>query len=164
MMRIRAFTISLVRSPADADDILQNAYLVLWAKREKYNPESSFFAWACGVVLIEVRVFARKAAREKLLFDTELIETLASEYLEKASDLDSKIAALQKCMAKLDDKDRELLTDRYRSGFKPKELSAQRNCPLPTLYSALSRIRRLLLRCVKSTVAHEALFHRPTPR
>ncbi|TWT35381.1 RNA polymerase sigma factor [Posidoniimonas corsicana] len=155
-LRLRSYAISLVRSPSDADDILQNASLTLWNKRGDYDATREFFPWACGIVLIEVHRHRRKYATDKLMFSGPLIDTLAAEYVEQSDELENRVKTLQKCVAKLDEKDRVLLKERYASGFKPKEMSRRRGCPITTLYSALSRIRGLLQRCVESTLAQEA--------
>ena len=154
-MKLRAYAISLVWRPSDADDILQNVSLALWEKRENYDASRDFFAWACGVVLVEVKRYRQRSATERLVFGDELIETLATEYVEKSNELDSQMEALRSCVDKLDKKDRELLRDRYRSNYKPKELSDRMGCPVQTLYSALARVRHLLQRCVVSTLAKE---------
>lgn len=155
-LRLRAYAISLVGSPSDADDILQNASLALWAKRQSYDANRSFFAWACGVVLIEVHRYRRRIASEKLVFSGPLIDTLASEYLQDQSVLEERMATLKKCVAKLNEDDRRLLEDRYRIGLKPKELSKRMGRPVTTLYSSLSRIRGMLYRCVTTTQARNA--------
>ena len=160
-VRLRAYALSLVRIPADADDLLQNACMALWRKREDFDPERDFFAWACGVVLTEVLRYRRKAATDKLMFDEVLINTLATEYLERSDELDNRREILHECVAKLSDKDRALLEDRYRSGVKPKEISERRGCAVTTVYSALSRIREALYRCVKSNLAQQSYPSHP---
>lgn len=155
-LRLRAYAISLVGSPSDADDILQNACLALWAKRGDYDANRKFLPWACGVVLIEVHRYRRRIASEKLVFSGPLIDTLASEYLQKQDAMEERIAMLKQCVDKLSENDRRLLEDRYRAGLKPKELSQRLGRPVTTLYSSLSRIRGLLQRCITSTQAKNA--------
>lgn len=155
-MRLRAYAISLVRLPSDADDVLQNASLTLWKKRKGYDADREFFPWACGVLLIEVHRHRRKSATDKLMFDGDLIDTLATEYVEQVDSLEDRLQTLQACVGKLNEKDRVLLAERYRSDFRPKEIAQRRGCPVTTLYSSLARIRELLHRCVKSSVAQES--------
>lgn len=149
-MRLRAYAISLLRVATDADDVLQNASLTLWEKRASYDAERDFFPWACGVLLIEVHRYRRKSATDKLMFDAELIDTLAADYVKQIDGLEQRVENLKTCIGKLNEKDRGLLADRYRSEYRPKEMAAQRGCPVTTLYSALTRIRGLLQRCIES--------------
>jgi RNA polymerase sigma-70 factor (ECF subfamily) len=154
--RLRAYAISLVRSPVDADDLLQNACLTLWEKRETYDTERNFFSWACGFVLIEILRFRRKKATDKLMFDEALINTLAAEYVAKSGEYDLRREKLHLCVAKLSKKDRGLLRDRYSLGVKPKEMSQLRGWPLTTVYSALSRIRKSLYQCIEANLAQQS--------
>lgn len=157
-LKLRAFAIALVRSPSDADDILQNANMALWKQRDNYDAERDFFPWACGMVSIETRRYIRKSSSDRLMFDAQLVETLASEYQGLSNDLERRIDTLNLCVDKLEDKDRDLLLERYRSGNRPKVISERTGCPITTLYSALARIRGLLQRCIEATAAQE--FHR----
>lgn len=156
--RLRAYAIMLVRSPTDADDIMQNACLTLWDKREDYDRSRDFFPWACGVILIEVLRFRRKRATEKLLFDEALINSLAEDFIAQSAEYDSRREQLHHCVAKLSEQDRDLLTDRYRLNVKPKKLSKLRGWPVSTVYSALTRIRESLYRCIEANLAQQSHF------
>lgn len=143
----------MVGSPVDADDLLQNACLTLWERREQYKADREFFPWACGFVLIEILRHRRKKATGKLLFDENLMNTLSAEYLENSDDYDMRRESMHKCLGKLNVEDRRLLEDRYCMNVKPKEISERRGRPLPTIYGSLSRIRRVLHRCIEANLA-----------
>ena len=154
--RLRAYAISLARSPIDADDLLQNACLKLWEKREQYDPTKTFFSWACGFVLIEILRHRRKQATDKLLFDEHLINTLSEEYLANSLYYDLRRESMHKCLGKLSNEDRSLLEERYCSNVAPKTISERCGRPLATIYGALSRIRRNLHRCIEAYVAQQS--------
>ena len=40
--------------PLDAEDVLQEANLVLWRKFDQYQEGTNFFAWACQIIRYEV--------------------------------------------------------------------------------------------------------------
>lgn len=155
-VRLRAYALSLVRIPSDADDVLQNACMALWKMRHEYQADRDFFRWACGVVLIEVLRYRRKTATDKLMFDEALLNTLAADYLERLDDLDRQRDLLPGCLAKLSDKDRWLLETRYRWGMTVAEISQRTGSPLSTIYSWLARIRNALYRCVQSALAQDS--------
>ena len=154
--RLRAYAISMVRNPTDADDLLQNACLTLWEKRDQYDSDRTFFPWACGFVLIEILRHRRKKATDKLMFDENLINTLSEEYLANSDAYDLRRDSMHNCFAKLNDEDRGLLEDRYCLNVKPKEISKRRGRPLPTIYGSLSRIRRALHRCIEANLAQQS--------
>lgn len=154
--RLRAYAISIVRNPTDADDLLQNACLTLWKKRGQYDPERDFFPWACGFVLFEIMRHRRKVATDKLMFDEEMINTLSAEYVENSKEYDLRREHLHKCLKKLSDKERSLLDDRYSSNIMPQKISKMRGWPLPTVYGSLTRIRASLHRCIETTLARQS--------
>lgn len=153
---LRAFALSMIRIPADADDVLQNACVALWEKRRKYDHERDFFPWACGVVLVEVLRYRKKSARDKHLFDEVLLNSLATDFVRHRDQLDRRRELLHDCVGDLNGEDRTLLTDRYGLGMKPKELAANRRRPPTTIYSALARVRETLYRCVEAKLASDS--------
>jgi len=44
--RLRAFAMSLIPNWADAEDVMQQANLVLWSKFEQFELGTDFYAWA----------------------------------------------------------------------------------------------------------------------
>ncbi|NOY41202.1 MAG: sigma-70 family RNA polymerase sigma factor [Planctomycetes bacterium] len=155
-VRLRAFAISMVRPRSDADDVLQNACMTLWKERGKYDADRDFFPWAYGVVLNNVLRHRKKKATDKLLFNDALICTLATEYVDHADEFDLRRQLLHACIAKLNNKDRGLLEERYTSSIKPKIISQQRSWPLSSVYSSLSRIRVLLHRCIETKLVQQS--------
>ena len=155
-VRLRMYALALVRESSDADDVVQCACLALWEKRQSFDPERSFFSWACGVVLTEVLRLRRKRATDKLMFGEALINTLAAEYLAHTREIDERRALLHNCVENLSQKDRSLLEERYTEGTKTIQIAKSRGVPPTTMYSALSRIREALFRCVESGLAQHS--------
>lgn len=153
-VRLRAYALSLVRTTADADDIIQSACVTLWKKRENYDSERDFFPWACGYVFIEVLRLRRKKATDRLMFDESLLNTLAEDYVNNVTEYDLRQDQLQRCVERLTAEDKCLLEARYYKDTPPKKISADRGVPVTTIYSALSRIREALHRCIQSNLAH----------
>ncbi|QDT00899.1 sigma-70 family RNA polymerase sigma factor [Adhaeretor mobilis] len=154
--RMRAYAISMVGNPSDADDLLQNACLTLWEKRDNYDADREFFPWACGFVLIEILRHRRKKATDKLMFDDALVKSLSAEYEKYSYEYDIRREQLHLCLGRLNAKDRNLLNDRYCQNAEPKNISQRRGLPLPTVYGSLSRIRRLLHRCIETQLAQRS--------
>ncbi len=155
-LRIRSFIYTLVRDTPAADDVFQETSLVLWRKRQDFDFNKDFFRWACGIALLEVLQFRRRADCDRLLFDEELINALAVDYVEHVEVWDRERSALRACMQKLTSRDRWLLDARYLSGIKTAQIAEQLGRPLSTVYSSLARIREALFRCVQTTIAQEA--------
>ena len=100
-LRLRSFILTLVRDAATADDVLQDTSLVVWKKRLDFDRSKDFFRWACGVALLEVLQYRRRADSDRLLFDEDLINVLAVDYMEHVEDWDQQRSALRGCIQKL---------------------------------------------------------------
>jgi RNA polymerase sigma-70 factor, ECF subfamily len=155
-LRLRSFILTLVRDAPAADDVFQESSLVMWRKRQDFDFSKDFFRWACGVALLEVLQYRRKADTDRLLFDEDLVQALAVDYVEHVEVWDLQRSALRGCIQKLSSNDKWLLDARYLSGLKTAQIAQQLSRPLSTVYSSLSRIREALFRCVHTTIAQEA--------
>ena len=77
--RLYLYAITLLPDSIDAEDVLQEANLVLWRKFGGFEPDTDFLAWACRVAFFEVQNFRRTAGRDRLMFNNDLVEQLAEE-------------------------------------------------------------------------------------
>src|SRR5438876_114839 len=58
--RIYAYILTLLPRRADAEDVLQEASLVMWDKFDEENPPDDFAAWGCRVAYFKVLDFYKK--------------------------------------------------------------------------------------------------------
>lgn len=153
--RVHRFVVSLVPSPADADDILQDTNLFLWREFHRYRPGSDFVAWACAVAFQEVRAWRTRRKRDRLVFSDEFLLAVRDE-LERTDDLaERRAAALAGCLARLPPPHRELIRLRYAAGGGVDEIAAALGRSTEAVYRMLSRVRQALHQCVTQTLARE---------
>jgi len=152
---IFAYLLTLLTNRADAEEVFQETCIVLWRSFDRFQLGTNFRAWACRTALHQVIAFRRKQKRERLRFTQAFVETVAKEYEEKADDLEERLSALADCIAKLKTRDRELLSQCYRSNTTTKAVAEQIGRPADTVYKALKRVRRALFDCVSRTLAGE---------
>jgi RNA polymerase sigma-70 factor, ECF subfamily len=145
---------SIVRDLDDADDLFQQASVVLWDKFEQFDPARSFVNWACGVARYEVLNYLRARSRNRLYFcdklDLALVE--AHESLEQER-LDDRRDALEGCMKKLPERDLELLEACYGRSICIPDVARARGRSTHSIHNSLRRIRRLLFDCVRRSLA-----------
>src|SRR4029079_17554807 len=111
--RLFAYLYSLLPHRPDAEDVFQRTSIILWQKFDQWDPGSDFLSWACGVAFYEVRNFVRVASRDRLRFREALLETLSKQRPATLKQRDDRVAALQECLKKLDQGERELLQRAY---------------------------------------------------
>lgn len=153
--RVYLYILALVPCPTDADEILQETNLVCWRKADQFEAGSHFSAWACRIAYYEVLKFRRRMGRSRVRFEQELVDQLAAEVLEQADRLDARREALTGCLAKLNDRDRDLVRKRYQPDATTKSVAADVNRSVKAVYNALERIYHALFECVTRTLAAE---------
>jgi RNA polymerase sigma-70 factor (ECF subfamily) len=155
--RLYAYILTLLPNRADADDVLQEASLVMWDKFEDDNPPRDFVAWGCRIAYYKVLDFRKKRQRSRVLFSQAILERLAETAIEQAValQLDERREALGDCMAKLSPRDRDLMTRRFAEGATTQSTAAEVGRSADVVYKALARIRQALFDCVTRTLTAE---------
>lgn len=146
-----AYVLTLVPDRNDAADVYQQTCLSLLEKQAEYDARRPFFPWACGFAFNEVRRFRRDHGRERTQLDDEVIEMLADVQFRSASQMDTQLDLLEKCLAALPDDKREMLMRCYAYHGGMRDLAAMLGVDPNTLYKRLERIRKLLMECMENT-------------
>ena len=147
--RIFAYLMTLLGSHEDASDVLQETNLVLWRKMDEFEPGTNFGAWACKTAYFQALAFLRDRKRDRHLFDDELLEKFAQEEGIYDSREEEKEMALRDCLAHLPDKQRNLISLRYREELSVKQLASQWGKKESAMKMTLMRIRQGLLACIE---------------
>ncbi|MDD5199151.1 MAG: sigma-70 family RNA polymerase sigma factor [Terrimicrobiaceae bacterium] len=154
---LRTFARSLLPSHGDASEVMQDVAVVLWQKFGEFDSARDFRKWAFGVVRFEVLTFLRDKARDRHVFDNELVNRLADDASAAGTRHEVQREALEGCLQKLPKQQRALVLAAYSKGTRMDELAARRGQTAMSLYKMLHRIRRTLLECVRRAVAREEL-------
>jgi RNA polymerase sigma-70 factor (ECF subfamily) len=129
--------------------------VVLWRKFEELAAPEDFRKWAFGVARLEALAWARDKARDRHVFDAELLATLADAAERSNERLRGQQEALERCLDKLPDERRQLVLSAYAPGTSIEKLAGQRGQTPMALYKVLHRIRLALMECTRRTMAQE---------
>jgi RNA polymerase sigma-70 factor (ECF subfamily) len=153
--RLYAYILTLLPNRADADDVLQEASLVMWDKFDDENPPADFAAWGCRIAYFKVLDFCKKRQRSRVVFSQPVLERLAETASEQAAalQLDERREALAGCLEKLRPRDRDLLARRFAEGATVQSAAAHDGRSVDAVYKALAKIRQALFDCVTRTLA-----------
>ncbi len=133
-----------------AADIRQEVNMVLWRKRRKFRPGTSFRSWAYRIAHLEVKASFRQRKRKQIAsMDPELIDHFAAELPEVLDELPERRQALVGCMERLTPKDMELLTHRYWSEGSLESLATATGRSVGTLKARLFQLRTALRLCIR---------------
>lgn len=143
------FIYTLVHNQADAEDLLQQTSLILWRKFESFEIGTDFNAWAHRIAHLEVLNFLKRKRRSRVCFSDELLAKLATVRTDRADLHAADRDTLLGCIEKLGDSDRRLIQCCYAEKQNIKSAAAELGRPAASIYTSLSRIRRLLLACIR---------------
>jgi RNA polymerase sigma-70 factor (ECF subfamily) len=133
-----------------AADIRQEVNLVLWQKRRKFTPGTSFRSWAYRVAHLEVKSSFRQSKRRPLAsLDSELLDCFATELPAALDELPERRRALALCMEGLTSKDHELIRHRYWSESTLEALATASGRSVGTLKARLFQLRTALRLCIR---------------
>src|SRR5438552_2211396 len=99
--QIFAYIYTLVPDRPDAEDLLQETSVVICEKFDEFAPGTDFVAWACQIAWWRIRYARQKFARSKVIFDDDLLESVAHTAATMREELDERHEALAVCLQKL---------------------------------------------------------------
>jgi RNA polymerase sigma-70 factor (ECF subfamily) len=155
--RLYAYILTLLPHRADADDVLQQASLVMWDKFDAGRPPDDFAAWGCRIAYFKVLDFYKQNQRSRVRFSQAMLDRLAETAVEQAAtlQLDERREALTRCIEKLTPRDRDLLGHRFAEGATTRSTAEQLGRSVDAVYKALAKIRQALFDCVSRALAKE---------
>ena len=150
---LRGFCAASLGNSEDAKEVFQKASLVLWKKADIWDPETSFLRWAFSVVRFEILAHVRDRARDRLIFDEDIVQAMASTSERLAESQSERIDALERCVANLKPEHWETLAAYYVHGHRLREIAEQQNRGLSAVKVMLMRLRESLAKCIQGQLA-----------
>ncbi len=154
---IHGFVRSLLPTRDDAREVMQEVAVVLWRKFASYADDEDFRKWAFGVARYEVLAYARDKARDRHVFDNDLLQTLATEEAASTEMREAQREALERCLAKLRAPQRALVLNAYEPGVRIDRLAVARGQTAMALYKVLHRLRLALVDCTHRDLADQGI-------
>jgi len=153
--RIFGHILTLLPRLADAEEVFQQACVIILGKAEQFVPGTDFVRWACQIAQYETYNYRRRLQNDRLRFNDGLFDLIAIRRLEKEDLLQAELDALRSCIEKLSQPDRHLIQERYRRKVTSRELAVELGRPENTVYKAMHRIRRSLRECIQKSLARQ---------
>ena len=119
--QIFAYLNALLLNWNDAEDVFQDACVVLWEKFDEFRPGSNFVAWALRVAQHKAMDFQKSRARRSVFWKAELQDSLMAAMAE-ADATDDGLAALSGCVARARRRRPELVQRCYGDGVPVRQI------------------------------------------
>ena len=142
---------SMLRNTADADDLVQEAFLKAWRHLASFRAEASFRTWINQIAVNEVMQLYRRQRCSRIYPALEDLDTFASRcdsphrYFERVE----ARKAVHNAVAKLPEKYREILVLRDLQQLSAQETAEWLQVSVPLVKTRLFRARLLLLSAVQ---------------
>lgn len=129
--------------------------MAMWKKFEQFEAGTSFRNWSFQIARYEAMNFRRKRRRDRHVFSDELVQLLADDAARDAAQLEEERRVLAHCVAKLNSRDRGVLSGCYREGSTIKAYAATVGRTANAVRKHLAKLRTALSLCVRQTLGLE---------
>lgn len=140
---------SLVPNRTDAEDVLQAAATVMWERFDDFQPGTRFDQWAYQIARFQALRYLKERKRDKLVFSDEVLDLIADRAATVSGDTNDALDALELCVERLTDQNRELLRMRFEPGATNRSVAGAVGRPERTVSRNLSQLYDDLLRCIQ---------------
>ena len=117
----------IVLTHEDADDILQNTFLKVWANIDTFENRSKLSTWIYRIAINESLDFLRRKRNETRLYSTDMEHVSERLTADEWFDGDLTQARLQEAITKLPNAQRLIFTLRYFNEMKYKDIAEALN-------------------------------------
>ena len=147
---LKAMLFAMVGDHNVAEDLFQEAAMVMTRKRPELAEEGNFPAWGRAICFNMVRDHRKKSGRRREhQLDGQSLENIYTAFEKKgAFILEDRKKALALCIEKLEPGHRDLLRKRYEDNVPVEVLAASLSRTRGALDTMLFRIRAVLAECV----------------
>jgi RNA polymerase sigma-70 factor (ECF subfamily) len=150
---LRGFCMASVNHRQDSQDVFQKTCLILWKKSDQWDPTTPFLPWAFAVARYEVLAYIRTRARERLVFDDDIVIAMAGTGARIADKQCDRLDAMQACVQALKPEHQQLLSDYYVKGYTFKEIAERSGRSLGAVKVMTMRLRQSLGASIKARLA-----------
>jgi RNA polymerase sigma-70 factor len=150
---LRIFLHSVARNPSLVDDLFQETMIVAWRTIDRFDQNRSFGKWVRGIARNLILSQRRKAARDVLLADSDLIAMIDDhcESIQLMSNdyLDQKLTRLKKCVDSLPGTYQQAIKLRYENEVRGTRLADLLETSWDNVKKRLQRGRKILFECME---------------
>jgi len=146
--RLFAYVLSLVTDPSDAKDVVQECNRVILRKIGELKQSERFAAWSYRIAYYQSLSFLKKRKRYRRAFSESLIEQIAEVSEQVDEESERRLARLESCIGRLQERTRAIISDYYYSGLSVKEIAAKRALETNNVAQILFRARKVLFECM----------------
>ena len=147
------YLMAMTRDFEAAEEIFQNAAIVVMEKAGQNEPIRDFRAWAKEVVRRQALHYFRTAGQQRSLnMDPQLLEQISASFMEDETDdvtRKRELRALRSCLKSVQSPHRRMIAMRYEKRSSFEVIGAAVGRTAAAVQRAVSRVRKTLHRCIQ---------------
>ena len=152
-----AYARSLLGNYAAADDVLQEALLVVFKKFDQFQEETSMLAWCRSIVRIEVLRAKQRHQRERTLAERLLDDAIDAAFDEfqtarRHDDAESWRDVLRGCLERVPQRGQSVLRARFTDELSYQQIGERLGMTIEAVRKALFRLKRQVRSCVETSL------------
>ncbi|MBL8794347.1 MAG: sigma-70 family RNA polymerase sigma factor [Planctomycetia bacterium] len=153
-----AYLMAITRDYSAAEEVFQNAAVVIIEGATAGEPIRNFRAWAKEIVRRQALYYLRKQgqqAKHRRPLDLDLFEAISDAFLEEDDGPGVEVQALRRCLDKVPAPQRRMLAMRYEGRASFEQIAETVGTTAGAVQRALSRLRKALHDCVRTALRTE---------
>jgi RNA polymerase sigma-70 factor (ECF subfamily) len=146
--RLTAAVTAVLRDVHAADDVFQQVVLDALKSRDQFREPDHLVAWALRAA--RHRAVDLLRVRRASVLDDAALAALEEHWASlPAGEVPARVEALERCLDRLPQHNREVLRLRYEEGLRCAEVAARLRRTAEAVYQSLSRLHRALRDCIE---------------
>ncbi|AQQ08889.1 Sigma-24 [Sedimentisphaera cyanobacteriorum] len=142
------YILMIVPNTADADDIFQEASLIMWQKRDTFKKGTNFLSWGRTIARYCAKNYCRKHYSRSSYLDNDILELIESENAKEDAGSDIKKELLEECVEDVSGSCKNLLSMKYQQRFTLSEIAGILDLSITAVHRRLSKTHDILSRCI----------------
>ncbi len=152
-----AYARSLLGNYAAADDVLQDALLVVFKKFDQFREGTSMLAWCRSIVRIEVLRAKQRQQRERTMAERLLDDAIDAAFDEfqtsrRHDDAESWRDALRGCLDRVPQRGQSVLRARFADESSYQQIGERLGMTIEAVRKTLFRLKKQVRSCVETSL------------
>ncbi len=152
-----AYARAVLGNYAAAEDVVQEAMLVVMKKSDQFQEGTSMLAWCRAIVRLEVLRVKQRRQREQTLAERLLGDAIDAAFEEfqraqRRDEAESWREALEHCLQQVPERGRRVLEARFVDELSYQQIGERVGMTLEAVRKALFRLKRQVRSCVETSL------------
>jgi len=153
--RLFGFVLSLTHDREAAMDVTQEVGVLLWRKFDDFEPGTDFGAWALKTARYKVMEWRRAQSKLPVVLDEDALGLLADKVETMSIQQNQRLAALDTCLDRLPDKQRQVIEERYADKSSVVGIAQRWNRSRVAMHQLLKKAHKALRFCIREQLRKE---------